>query len=69
MLIRRLFANTPLWSVAMPLVACTMLAAFWGRDLGWFMLTTSAVALLATVMIAVRHAEVIAHRVGEPFGT
>jgi hypothetical protein len=29
----------------------------------------SAIALIATVFAAVYHAEVIAHRVGEPFGT
>jgi Ca2+:H+ antiporter len=69
MLIRRLFSNTPLWSVGMPLAACGMLAAFWGREQGWLMLSAAAGALLATVMIAVHHAEVIAHRVGEPFGT
>jgi hypothetical protein len=47
MLIRRLFANTPLWSVAMPLAACGMLAAFWGREQGWLMLSAAAGALLA----------------------
>ncbi len=69
MLIRRLFTNTPFWSMAVPLVACGLLAIVWGRDQNWQMLTAVALALLATVMIAVHHAEVIAHRVGEPFGT
>jgi Ca2+:H+ antiporter len=32
-------------------------------------LTLAAVALIASVIAAVHHAEVIAHRVGEPFGT
>ncbi|MCX6929981.1 MAG: ionic transporter y4hA, partial [Verrucomicrobia bacterium] len=32
-------------------------------------LTCAAAALIASVMVAVHHAEVIAHRVGEPFGT
>ena len=69
MLIRRLFANTALWSMAVPLAACSLLAIVWGRDQNWQMLTAATLALLATVMIAVHHAEVIAHRVGEPFGT
>jgi len=34
-----------------------------------FMDVTSAIALIATVFAAVYHAEVIAHRIGEPFGT
>ena len=68
-MIRRLFANTPLWSIALPLSACGLLAAVWGRDQGWLTLMACAMALLAAVMIAVHHAEVIAHRVGEPFGT
>ena len=66
---KRLFANTPLWSIALPLVACGLLAAVWGSNPGWLILSASAAVLLAVVMIAVHHAEVIAHRVGEPFGT
>lgn len=68
-MLRRLFANTPVWSIALPLAACGLLATVWGRDQGWLLLSASTAALLATVMIAVHHAEVIAHRVGEPFGT
>jgi Ca2+:H+ antiporter len=34
-----------------------------------FMDVTSAIVLIATVFAAVYHAEVIAHRIGEPFGT
>jgi len=34
-----------------------------------FVDVTSAIVLIATVFAAVYHAEVIAHRVGEPFGT
>jgi len=46
-----------------------MLAAAWGRPLGWILLSLVAVALIAAVLFAVHHAEVVAHRVGEPFGT
>ncbi len=66
---RKLFTNTPGWSMALPLAACGLLAIVWGVEQNWPMLIVSALALLATVMIAVHHAEVIAHRVGEPFGT
>jgi Ca2+:H+ antiporter len=34
-----------------------------------FIDVTSAIVLIATVIAAVYHAEVIAHRIGEPFGT
>ena len=47
--------------------------------MGWILIGASAVAavsplllaiaLVATVLAAVHHAELIAHRVGEPFGT
>ena len=53
----------------MPVFACAMLAAIWGSSPGWVLLTCAAVALIATVLVAVHHAEVIALRVGEPFGT
>ena len=53
----------------MPVFACAMLAAIWGSSPGWALLTCAAVALIATVLVAVHHAEVIALRVGEPFGT
>jgi len=56
-------------SVAVPVVACVVLAVSSGGSAGWLLLSCSAAALLASVLAAVHHAEVIAHRVGEPFGT
>lgn len=57
------------WPLAVPIAAAGVLAgtfvlapAVW---LGWL----AAVALIAAVVAAVHHAEVVAHRVGEPFGT
>jgi Ca2+:H+ antiporter len=41
----------------------------WGRDLGIVPVVLVAVALAAAVIAAVHHAEVVAHRVGEPFGS
>ncbi|MEO7761534.1 MAG: ionic transporter y4hA [Casimicrobiaceae bacterium] len=68
MLRKNLFGN-PVWSIAVPIAACVLLAAVWGRDLGWILLTCVAAALIGTVFVAVHHAEVVALRVGEPFGT
>jgi len=46
-----------------------LLAATWGRHLSGAIVPVVLVALVAAVLTAVHHAEVIAHRVGEPFGT
>jgi Ca2+:H+ antiporter len=46
-----------------------MLVVGGGSSLGWPLLSCAAAALIASVFVAVHHAEVIAHRVGEPFGT
>lgn len=51
------------------MAACLILTAVWGRPLGWILLLLVASALIAAVLVAVHHAEVIALRVGEPFGT
>ena len=59
----------PLWSVAAPIMACVILAVSSGSSPGWTLLSCAVAALLASVVAAVHHAEVIAHRVGEPFGT
>ncbi|EXI74014.1 MAG TPA: hypothetical protein PK440_21520 [Candidatus Accumulibacter phosphatis] len=66
---RALLTVVPLWSIAVPLVACALLAAVLGSSPGWALLALVAGALVAAVLVAVHHAEVIAHRVGEPFGT
>jgi Ca2+:H+ antiporter len=65
----KLFFGAPAWSLAMPVAACAVLAAVWGRPLSWILLLFVAAALIAAVLVAVHHAEVIALRVGEPFGT
>lgn len=65
----RLLFGAPVWTLAVPVVACGLLVAVWGRPLGWLLLPFVAVALIGAVLVAVHHAEVIALRVGEPFGT
>jgi Ca2+:H+ antiporter len=59
----------PFWAVAVPVAAAIALAAVWGRALEWYALVFVGATLVAAVMVAVHHAEVIALRVGEPFGT
>jgi Ca2+:H+ antiporter len=67
--LRKRFGGEPAWTYAVPLAACAMLAAIWGRSLGWVLLPFVIAALFAAVLVAVHHAEVIALKVGEPFGT
>ncbi|MEU4233496.1 hypothetical protein AB0F17_55220 [Nonomuraea sp. NPDC026600] len=55
--------------VAVPLLALLALALSWGRELPFVLVVIVAVLLAGAVLAAVHHAEVIAHRVGEPFGS
>ena len=57
------------WTVVVPVVAVVALALAWGRQLPAALLAVVAVLLAAAVLAAVHHAEVVAHRVGEPFGS
>ncbi|WP_414943797.1 calcium:proton antiporter [Amycolatopsis sp. cmx-11-32] len=57
------------WTTVTPVLAIVVLALSWGRDLGPVPVAIVALALGATVLAAVHHAEVVAHRVGEPFGS
>ncbi|QIP88190.1 ionic transporter y4hA [Streptomyces sp. Tu 2975] len=57
------------WTVWVPLVALVALVLSWGRDLPLLAVVVVAVCLAGAVLAAVHHAEVIAHRVGEPFGS
>lgn len=68
-LITRLSRKFNLWSIGVPLGACSVLALVWERSLGWALLLIAAVTLISAVLVAVYHAEVIARRVGEPFGS
>jgi Ca2+:H+ antiporter len=59
----------PRWSLAVPPLALVVLVLSWGRDLGAVLLVLVCAGLGAAVIAAVHHAEVVAHKVGEPFGT
>ncbi len=52
-----------------PLLALVVLVAAWGRPAGPVTASVVAIVLGAAVLTAVHHAEVVAHRVGEPFGS
>jgi Ca2+:H+ antiporter len=68
-MIRKLLGGLLAWGVAVPLAACVTLVAVWGSSPGWALLSCVVAALMAAVLVAVHHAEVIALRVGEPYGT
>lgn len=59
---------TMAWRV-LPVVALVILAAVWGREIGAAVVVLVAVLLAGSVLAAVHHADVVAHRVGEPFGS
>jgi len=59
----------PWWAWTWPLTACIVLALQFFLGPGGILATLEAFALIATVFAAVYHAEVVACRVGEPFGT
>lgn len=54
------------WTWVAPLLAWALFAASYAIDVSPFIF---AAALIGTVLAAVHHAELVAHRVGEPFGT
>jgi Ca2+:H+ antiporter len=57
------------WTFAVPVVGVVVLIAFWTVELQPVAVALIAVVLGGTVLAAVQHAEVVAHRVGEPFGS
>ena len=59
----------PRWAWIVPVAAAGLLAAAVLFPPGTAVLWACAPALIAAVIASVHHAEVVAHRVGEPFGT
>ncbi|NUS02521.1 MAG: ionic transporter y4hA [Nonomuraea sp.] len=68
-MIARLRSLTSLWTSAVPVLAIVLLAFTWGRDLPAAVVAVVTLVLAGAVLAAVHHAEVVAHRVGEPFGS
>src|SRR5215471_7113560 len=59
----------PLWAWLVPVLALLTLVVALVVGVGSWLALLYGVALAGAVLVAVHHAEVIAHRVGEPFGT
>src|SRR4029077_14518400 len=65
-----MIGRMPWWTWVWPLLAwCVLVAVSAAEMRGAVAIAGEAVVLVATVFAAVWHAEVVAHRVGEPFGT
>jgi Ca2+:H+ antiporter len=57
------------WTVYVPIVAVATLILTWGRDLPPPVVIIVSALLAGAVLAAVHHAEVVAHKVGEPYGS
>jgi Ca2+:H+ antiporter len=58
------------WGIAIPAVGLVILAIGWNvKEPPLWAVIVIAIALAGTVLVAVHHAEVIAARVGEPYGS
>jgi Ca2+:H+ antiporter len=69
-MITRLRSLTNRWTTLVPVLAAVLLVFTWGRkDLPAVVVALVTLVLAGAVLAAVHHAEVIAHRVGEPFGS
>jgi Ca2+:H+ antiporter len=62
-------ARTPWWAWTWPVLAWLILIVTAVAGAGSLILIVAGAVLIATVFAAVHHAEVVAHRTGEPFGT
>lgn len=61
--------SMPLWTWLLPAVAAALLVAGILIPVGLVLAILCSAALIAAVIASVHHAEVVAHRLGEPFGT
>ena len=57
------------WTSVVPVLGVIVLAFAWGRVLPPVVIGVVTVLLAGAVLAAVHHAEVVAHRVGEPYGS
>jgi Ca2+:H+ antiporter len=60
--------SIPAWTWIAPTVAGALYAAHYATH-HWLLDAAIAAALIGAVLAAVHHAETVAHRIGEPFGT
>lgn len=59
----------PLWAWLVPMSALAVFLVALAAGVGTLVAVLCGAALVAGVLVAVHHAEVVAHRVGEPYGT
>jgi Ca2+:H+ antiporter len=58
-----------LWTWLVPVLALGSFVTALAVGVGWWIALLCGTGLAGAVFVAVHHAEVVAHRVGEPFGT
>jgi RHS repeat-associated protein len=68
-MIARLRSLTSRWTSFVPALAVVLLVFTWGRDLPGAVVALVTLVLAGAVLSAVYRAEVVAHRVGEQFGS
>jgi Ca2+:H+ antiporter len=61
--------SRPSWTTVAPVAALVVLVLSWGSHPGVAAALAIGVFLIGAVLSAVHHAEVVAHRIGEPFGS
>ncbi len=57
------------WTVVIPVLAAVATVLTWNQTLAPVVVVLAGAVLIGAVLAAVHHAEVVAHRVGEPFGS
>lgn len=62
-------AQTPKWTWLWPLIGAALLGAVFSLPSSSWLVGVSGLTIFGVVFAAVYHAEIIAHKVGEPFGT
>jgi Ca2+:H+ antiporter len=65
---KKLFGEHPVWSLLLPVFALSLLAMVWGGAMGPAVAFLAVFTLIGVVLVAVYHAEVVSHGIGEPFG-
>ena len=58
-----------LWTSLAPLLSIALVGLGIAMPVGPLLASIAGLALIASVLASVHHAEMVAHRVGEPFGT
>jgi Ca2+:H+ antiporter len=59
----------PVWTILLPLLSIGLVGLAFVLPVGAIFIAVAVPALCGSVLASVHHAEVVAHRVGEPFGT